>query len=220
MRVGDDEDDDRTVENREVADNAEHRPLLATLGMGEADQFRSTAEICVGSGRCHLGRRPTAAHQPAGPGGLVGAELDRHRLPGQSRLVDRDEAFDDADIGRNDAAQSQAHQITRDQRRGQDFGPAAIAPDKGLQCEARFERRERHIGAFFLKGAERYVERQQSRDDQCLDTLAGDQLEDNRGLEHPRHRFPKSAQDADEQRHPRLGDRVRSGLRQAPRRFL
>ena len=218
--IGNQPDHDRRVENRQVANEPEHRFDLGAFDMGDAHEFGGATEKGCRSGCGDHGNGFTAAHQRAGIGELADACFNRDRLAGQHRLIEDHRAFENAHIGGNDGGQRQLHDIVGDQECGRQLGPAPIAPGSGCEREPLFEQLQRGVGPAFLKGPECHVENQQRGDQSGFDALPHHELEDHRCFEHPRHRRPKMPQDPYEDMLVFFGDFVAAMLRQQPRRFV
>ena len=192
--IGHQERDDHAIEHGEVAHHTKHRLLLGTHNVGGADEFGGAAELGAHTGCRDLGDRLAAPHQRTCEGLHARGGFNRHRLAGEHGLVEKDLSGSQAHVRGNHATEGKLHHITRHQI-GRGHGlPRAVAPHRCVQGEPRLQRSQGCLGTAFLKQSKCRIEYQETGDDRRLDILSEGQLQDDRGLEHPRNGRPELAQ--------------------------
>jgi hypothetical protein len=210
--ISEERDHDHAVHRGEVAHHAEDRFLLRARHMGGPHQLGRSTEFRARSRRRHLGQRLAAPNQRASKRLASRPGLDRQRLAGDHRLVEKDIAGDEAHIGGDDAAERQLHQIAWNQLRRGNVGPAAVAPHARGKREARFEGGDGRLSPPLVKESERGVEDQQHCDDARLDVLAEKELQHDRRFEEAGNRRHELAQDQAQRMDRRIGRRIRAAF--------
>ena len=134
--VGHQQQDKDAVERREVAHDTQHGLLLGTDDMGGADEFRGAAEFGPRSGRGDLRHRLATPDQSASIGLNARARFDRDGFAGEHGLVEQDFAGIELQIGRDNAAKRELHDVARHQIGSGHACPDAVTPDGCAQREA------------------------------------------------------------------------------------
>ena len=95
-RGGGEDDDDRHEDRRDAVGEPLHRRLA---GLGVLDEAGDLGELGVGADAGGAHDEPPAGVDGGAGDGVAGADLDRHRLAGEQRGVDRRRALLDDAVG-------------------------------------------------------------------------------------------------------------------------
>jgi hypothetical protein len=91
-----------SLDNREIANDAEYGLLLGALDVGDTHQLRRLPEIGARSRRRHPRDRTAATNEAARKGGPFGLHFGWDRFAGQHGLIEQQRAVDDEDVGGHD----------------------------------------------------------------------------------------------------------------------
>jgi hypothetical protein len=161
-------------------------------GSGALNETGRLAEIGVHSGlgenRHHLakfGDRPRI-------GRIIGLLVDRKRLARERGLVDAQiAASDQADIGRDDIAQTDQHQISGYAFPRRDVPPVPVTQHPGVQCTTLFKGGNGRVGLEFLPKPHACIQQQHSADDGEVRPMPHDRRQHGRRFDHPGNRTPE-----------------------------
>ncbi len=119
--------------------------------------------------------------------------LDRRRLTGQQRLVDRQPlGADDARVGRHTISFADDHEVARNELRSRQRSLLSLPDDVGRELADPAQRKQRSLGAGLLNEAEDRVEHDDRRDDSALEPLADAGRHESRGQQQARRAGPRT----------------------------
>jgi len=217
-RDSDDENQADRHQDEEIAD-PQHGALEMRNGLGLFDEMGGLAEIGV-----HACGRHQAGHfalfgDRARIGVVADLLVDRQRFSGQRRLIDGEIAPDQFQIGRDDVAELDQHDVARNQEFRLDVLPDAVAQDPRLQREALLEQRDGVVGLELLPEADASVDEQHRQNDREVGPMLQKSRQQGRDLDHPGDRPPEELDQTLQNADVMLNQRVLAVLREPPGRL-
>ncbi len=145
----------------------------------------------------------------AGIGVVADLLVDRQRFARQRRLIDAEiGAVDQFQIGGNDIAELDQHDVAGHEQLCLNILPGAVALDARLQRKALLQQGDGIVGLEFLPEADACIDEQHRENDDEIVPMAEPGRERRRDLDHPGDRPPEEAGEAFEDADMMFGEGV------------
>ena len=154
-------------------------------------EFRSLAEVSAQAGCHHFAGGFATPDDGGGIGERSGSGFYGNGFAGQGRLVEKDIAIHDPDVGGRKIAHPEMDGIAGNQICGGHRLPPAVAEHARPRRQPAAQQRQRLVCSALLDKADCGVERQECTDDRRFSALVEQNLDQDRRFKHPRNWTPE-----------------------------